>query len=156
MLKNVLIFSLIFPGFTKLLVAGGRSPTYRLRTVEVINLDPSSGGSEVCQKLPDLPKNLEGAIGHLFNGTTPVICGGYGPINATSKIQGGENPNGILCECFSLINGSWIYGSQVYISKLDCITRRHQNIVFVKGSTELSRSRSLLPYCKLEEKLCVC
>jgi len=112
--KELLDFFPIIAEFTKLLVAGGRSPFHKLRTVEVIDLDPSDG-SKVCQSLPDLPKNLEGAIGHLFNGTTPVICGGYGPINVTSKIRRGENPYGILCECFSLINGSWIYGSQVCI-----------------------------------------
>ena len=76
---------------TKLLAAtgyiGGGS------TVEVVNLD-SSNPNLVCDNLPDFPFVLHGAVGHLFRGTTLIICGGASNIQFENR-------------CHSLENGAW-------------------------------------------------
>jgi hypothetical protein len=77
---------------TKLLVAAGNTHDY-LKSVEVVNLDESNPAL-TCDNLPDLPIGLDGATGALFQGTTPIICGGY-------------NFGYYYCDCYALQNGSW-------------------------------------------------
>ena len=63
-------------------------------TVEVINLDDSNPNL-VCDNLPNLPHGINGPVGNLFSGTTPIICGGYK--------RGVEYSN----QCHSLEKGIW-------------------------------------------------
>ena len=77
---------------TKLIVAAGNTYDY-LKSVEVVNLDESNLDL-TCDNLPDLPIGLDGATGGLFEGTTPIICGGY-------------NFGYYYCHCYALQNGSW-------------------------------------------------
>ena len=82
----------IFVGLTKLLVGLGGTD---LDSVEVVNLD---GTGQICSNLPDYPIKNSGAVGHLINGSVPMICGG---------VTGGENFYN-HCECYALVDGSWI------------------------------------------------
>jgi hypothetical protein len=59
---------------TKLLVATGTEQSF-FQSIEVLNLD-ASNPSLVCDNLPVLPVGLAAGTGQLFQGTTPIICGG--------------------------------------------------------------------------------
>ena len=72
-----------------------------MQTVEIINLDKSQSqnmNSKSCKKmLPNFPTVLHGAMGHLDNGDTPMICGGFS-----------ENFTSYRSECFILSDeGIW-------------------------------------------------
>ena len=68
-------------------------PYGHLKTVEVLNLDEANP-NVTCQNLPDLPYGLWGAMGQLYQGKTPVICGG------------GDGPD-YKSDCHSFENGIW-------------------------------------------------
>ena len=76
---------------TKLLVAGGK----KLKSVEVINLDESNP-ELICDDLPDLPFPVIGGRGHLFQGKTPMFCGGFD-----------FEENADSCQCHALQKGEW-------------------------------------------------
>ena len=74
---------------TKLLVVSG----FKQNSVEVINLDESSP-NVTCKNFPDLPFAINGGMGRLYEGDTPIVCGGF--INEVDS-----------CDCLSFKNGSW-------------------------------------------------
>ena len=121
--KLIFYFFLInFLALTKLLIAGGRTTKARLGEVEILDLDPSHR-NVTCKNFPELPIQLEGPVGHLFKGSTPVVCGGFGSVNGSStpkseSVVGSmttlpESRFGSLCECFAFFNGSWNPSSQM-------------------------------------------
>lgn len=55
----------------------------------MINLDETQPNL-VCDDLPTFPRSTLGAIGQLFKGHTPIICGGV-----------------FHCECYTLSDGAW-------------------------------------------------
>ena len=61
--------------------------------ISVVNLDETQPDL-VCDDLPPLPSVTYGATGKLFQGQTPIICGGYYPFE-------------YYCDCYALANGSW-------------------------------------------------
>ena len=79
---------------TKLLVANGGYSDFS-KSVEVVNLDPSKPDL-MCDNLPDYPVGVAGSTGQLFQGTTPIICGGARPDRWES-----------LCSCYALKDGGW-------------------------------------------------
>jgi hypothetical protein len=76
------------------LVANGGYSDFS-KSIEVVNLD-SSNPNLVCNNLPDFPVGAAGTIGQLFQGTTPVICGGARPDRWV-----------VLCDCYALKDGGW-------------------------------------------------
>jgi hypothetical protein len=74
------------------LVATGKSFS---KSIEVVNLDASKPNL-VCDNLPGFPVGLEGGTGQLFQGTTPIICGGARPNRFVDS-----------CDCYALKNGVW-------------------------------------------------
>jgi hypothetical protein len=82
----------LFTALTKMLVATGYG---FLKSIEVVNLDASKPNL-VCDNLPDFPVGLEGGTGQLFQGTTPIICGGARPNRFVDS-----------CDCYALKNGGW-------------------------------------------------
>ena len=75
---------------TKLLVATGQNGYQK--SVEVVNLDESNPDL-ICDNLPDLPLGVRGATGQLYQGSIPIICGGF--------------DDSYRSECHSLENGIW-------------------------------------------------
>ena len=76
-----------------MLVAVGQYTYGRRKTVEVLNLDEANP-NVTCQNLPDLPFVLSGAMGQLYKGKTPIICGGDAGFGTKS-------------DCHSFENGTW-------------------------------------------------
>ncbi len=62
-------------------------------TIEIINLDEFNPGL-TCDNLSNFPRSIVSATGQLFQGTTPIICGGWRATN--------------LCKCHSFKNGTWM------------------------------------------------
>jgi hypothetical protein len=79
----------IFSELSKLLVATGKSFS---KSIEVVNLDASKPNL-VCDNLPGFPVGVEGGTGQLFQGTTPIICGGARPNRFVDS-----------CDCYGLKN----------------------------------------------------
>jgi hypothetical protein len=77
-------------GMSKLLVVGGSG----LKTAEVINLDQTNPDL-ICENLPNIPVSVNGGMGDLFEGKTPIFCGGY---------LGSEDDSR---ECHAYTKGSW-------------------------------------------------
>ena len=65
--------SLLFQGFTKLVIANGKNANAFLDTIEVIDL---SSESKVCDDLPIFPFKGFYQMGGVHNQTSPLICGG--------------------------------------------------------------------------------
>jgi hypothetical protein len=89
-----------FLDLTKILVyhsGGGASGSGR---VEIINLDQANPNFS-CYYLSNFPLSTVGAVGNLYQGTTPIICGGF-----TFPIGGGTAT--YRCECYSFKNGAWM------------------------------------------------
>ena len=91
---KVVYLSFNFTELTKMLVATGNEPGF-LKSIEVVNLDASKTNL-VCDNLPDFPVGLVGGTGQLFQGTTPIICGGANPNRWSDS-----------CDCYALKNGGW-------------------------------------------------
>ncbi len=75
------------------MAGGGDQPYGRLKSVEVVNLDETNP-NVTCKNLPDMPLGLWGATGQLFQGKTPIICGGGNGADYRS-------------DCHSFKNGTW-------------------------------------------------
>ena len=75
------------------MAGGGDQPYGRLKSVEVVNLDETNP-NVTCKNLPDMPLGLWGATGQLFQGKTPIICGGGNGADYRS-------------DCHSFENGTW-------------------------------------------------
>ncbi len=84
-----IIFSL---GFTKLLVAVGKTESGKNNEVEIIDLETSLSN---CSSLEDFPLPTYAAIGGLEFNNNPAICGGRRSYNNYSR------------ECFSWRDSSW-------------------------------------------------
>ena len=76
---------LCVPVMSKLLVTSRSN-------ISVINLDETQSDL-VCDDLPPFPITTVGATGKLFQGQTPIICGGY--------------QEDYLCDCHALTDGAW-------------------------------------------------
>jgi hypothetical protein len=113
-------FFVSFLGLTKILV-------YHSVRSEIINLDQSNPNL-ICDNLSNVPLSAGQATGHLYKGTTPIICGGY---------------NGMyLCECFSFKNGTWMPEAPLNTCRgdhrsvvLKNPSNQAEDIIFVSGGT---------------------
>ena len=73
-----------------LLIAGGS------KAIEVIDLQ---NPDVTCEPLPDLPYELYFATGQLYEGETPIVCGGI------IKKDGDKFDS---CDCFVMVHNQWI------------------------------------------------
>ncbi len=73
---------------TKLLVVGGEQTQ-----LEVINIDEKHLDL-VCNQIPNFPWSTHATTGGLYLGKLPIICGG-------------DDDEGVYCDCFALSEGSW-------------------------------------------------
>ena len=92
-----------FPGFTKLLVVGGLTPSGRTNEVEVIDLEISS---TTCENVANFPFALSGAVGGLKDVSNPLICGGY-PYNKDCYLLNDDGE----WEAFGLMNEMRLYAA---------------------------------------------
>jgi hypothetical protein len=105
-----------------------------LSSIKVVNLDPSTPNL-VCDNLPDFPNSLQGGIGHLFNGTTPIIAAGYKPFEDTY-------------ECFALKDGAWKQISSLstqrqYASSVLVPLENENEVIIVSGGRHLDNLNSV-------------
>jgi hypothetical protein len=98
-------------------------------SIEIINLDESNP-SLTCKSLAKFPLDIVEAKGNLYQGTTPIICGGY------------DIPF-FSCECYSYKNGAWKreaplntcrgYHSSIVLKNPSSQTE--EDIIFVSGGS---------------------
>jgi hypothetical protein len=127
------ILNFIFLGLTKLLVyhSDGLSNSF-----EIVNLDETNPDLS-CDNLPSFAVSVSTATGKLYQGTTPIICGGF---KSTYR-----------CECQSFKNGAW----QPEASLNTCRghpqsvvfknpSKQNDDILMISGGTDLANINSLV------------
>jgi hypothetical protein len=126
---------------TKLLVyhAGGK-----YSSIEIINLDESNP-SLTCKSLAKLPLDVVAAKGNLYQGTTPIICGGYTYSSVTATYH---------CECYSYKNGAWMPDLTLNTCRSDHSSmvlknpssQTEEDIIFVSGGSNPNSLSSVEAY----------